>query len=334
MARRPRILFEGALYHVMSRGNGRQAIFVDDRDRERLVESLAERVERYGVELHLYCLMPNHLHLQVRTPLANLPEFMGSLLTSYTAYFNLRHQRVGHLMQGRYKAILVEDGDYGVRLSRYIHLNPVRASGIADLPLGDRIAYLRAYRWSSYRAYIGLARPEEFVLYDSVLASVPGPTGWKAGTLYRRYVEAAVARSDVEFDEWIASAPVSIGSPQFTDDMERRYEDEAAARVQREDVACRGRYRVVPADRILEAVAVHFGLENPAEIKRQRRNDSVRPVVAALLVGIGGLTQRQAAEVLGLTTGAAVSLQLRRLRQPSSFARLDDVVALERKLMI
>jgi REP element-mobilizing transposase RayT len=129
MARRPRIAFEGAIYHIAFRGNGRQNIFLDDGDRGRFLESLAERVERYGVRLFLYCLMDNHGHLLVETPKANISAFMGSLLTSYTTYFNRKHQRVGHVTEGRYKSPLVEGDEYLLRLSRYIHQNPVHVAG-------------------------------------------------------------------------------------------------------------------------------------------------------------------------------------------------------------
>ena len=172
MARRVRVVHEGALYHVTFRGNGRAAIFDDDRDREALLERLAERVERYGVRLHLYALMLNHVHLLVETPNANLPGFMGSLLTSYATYRNRRHELSGHLTQGRYGAPLVEGDEYLLRLSRYIHQNPVWVGALAKRPLKDRVAALRAYPWSSYRAYAGLTAAEPWVTYaPGVMAS-------------------------------------------------------------------------------------------------------------------------------------------------------------------
>lgn len=122
MARKLRVLYEGALYHVTFRGNARQTVFLNDEDKGRLLSRLAESAEAYQVRIHLYCLMENHVHLLVGTPRANLDRFMGSVLTGYTVYFNRRHNRVGHLMQGRYGAQLVEGDEYLLRLSRYIHL--------------------------------------------------------------------------------------------------------------------------------------------------------------------------------------------------------------------
>ena len=125
MARKLRIEPAGAIYHFTVRGVERRAIFRDDADRERFVEQFADSVERFGVRLYLYCLMSNHVHLLVETPMANLGAFMQRLQTAYTVYFNRRHRRAGHLMQGRYGAQLVQGDVYLLNLSRYIHLNPV-----------------------------------------------------------------------------------------------------------------------------------------------------------------------------------------------------------------
>jgi len=125
MARHLRVEYAGAIYHVTIRGNGRQAIFEDDRDRERFVRRLFESVETYGVRLYLYCLMTNHVHLVIETPDKGLSRFMQSLETGYTVYSNLRHKKSGHVFQGRYGAKLVEGDEYLLKLSRYVHLNPV-----------------------------------------------------------------------------------------------------------------------------------------------------------------------------------------------------------------
>jgi len=116
MARPVRVEFAGAVYHVTARGNERRSTFRDDKDRERFVETLAEMVERFEVRVHAYCLMPNHYHLVVGTPLGNLSQAVGWLQVTYTVRFNRRWRRSGHLFQGRFKAQLVE----------YVHLNPVR----------------------------------------------------------------------------------------------------------------------------------------------------------------------------------------------------------------
>ena len=144
MARPLRIEYPGAFYHVTSRGNEQKDIFKSDIDREKFLSYLVSAGEKYGAEIHAYCLMTNHYHLILETPLGNLSQIMRHLNSSYTTYFNIKHKRVGHLLQGRYKAILVQADAYAAELSRYIHLNPVRA-GMVKLP--------EDYRWTSYRFY-------------------------------------------------------------------------------------------------------------------------------------------------------------------------------------
>lgn len=146
MARKPRIHYPGALYHVMLRGNGGMDIFGDDRDRYRFFLFLNEGIERFGYRVYAYCLMDNHIHLAVQVSEQPLSRAMQNLSFRYTRWVNWRNKRTGHLFQGRYKAILVEAEEYLLQLIAYLHLNPVRAGMVED-PL--------AYRWSSHRAYMG-----------------------------------------------------------------------------------------------------------------------------------------------------------------------------------
>src|SRR4030042_5793823 len=127
MARPLRIEFPGAVYHVTSRGNARQTIFIDDEDRGGFLDLLSIVVERFNWICHAYCLMGNHYHLLIETPDGNLSKGMRELNGIYTQHFNRRHGRVGHVFQGRFKAILVEKDSYLLELCRYIVLNPVRA---------------------------------------------------------------------------------------------------------------------------------------------------------------------------------------------------------------
>jgi len=159
MPRRVRVEFDGAVYHVMARGNERREVFRNDSDRLRLLETLAEMVERFGTRLHAYCLMPNHYHLLVETPRANLSQSLAWLQTTYTVRFNRRHRRSGHLFQGRFQAQLVDAEEYGRWLVRYVHYNPVRPRDRHSPIPPERKADLEAYRWSSHRVYAGLERP-------------------------------------------------------------------------------------------------------------------------------------------------------------------------------
>lgn len=127
MSRPIRIEFSGALYHVTARGNRREAIYVDDADRERFLTVLSEVVSVFNGVCHAWCLMTNHYHLLVEAPDGNLSKGMRQLNGVYTQASNRRHGRVGHLFQGRYKAILVDSDSYLLELARYVVLNPIRA---------------------------------------------------------------------------------------------------------------------------------------------------------------------------------------------------------------
>ena len=153
MARKARVEFGGAIYHVLDRGDRREAIFCDDADRERFLATLGEACGRTGWRVHAWVLMSNHYHLLLETPQANLVAGMRWFQTTSTVRFNRRHRLSGHLFQGRYKAVVVDPGQRGyfATLSDYIHLNPVRARLVG---LNDR---LFDYRWNSYRWFAAKA---------------------------------------------------------------------------------------------------------------------------------------------------------------------------------
>lgn len=160
MARPLRIEFPGAVYHITTRGNARCDIFRDDRDREKFLDILGETIERYHWLCHAFCMMPNHYHLLAETPEANLSQGMRQINGIYTQYFNKRHKQVGHLFQGRYKAILVDKDSYLLELCRYVVLNPVRA-GLVGLP--------EEWIWGSYRPTAGLGKTPKFLTVDWIL---------------------------------------------------------------------------------------------------------------------------------------------------------------------
>lgn len=178
MARPLRVEFSGAIYHLTSRGNARQKVFFTDTDRELFLDTLSQVVSRYGWICHAYCLMANHYHLLVETPKANLSLGMRQLNGMYTQSFNRRHNRVGHLFQGRFKAILVEKESYLLELCRYIVLNPVRVKGKGEIG---------GWKWSSYRATAGLASVPEFLSTDWILGQF-GKNRAKAQKQYRAFV--------------------------------------------------------------------------------------------------------------------------------------------------
>jgi len=177
MARKPRIEYPGALVHVIARGNNRQEIFHDDEDRRAYLERLGLYLAGGRLTIYCFCLMPNHVHLLVEVGERSLSQVLHRLLTWHARYHSVKYSRVGHLFQGRYKAILCDKDAYLLELVRYIHLNPVRAGLVADP---------RDYRWSSHRAYLGEVR-YPWLNTDLVLSQF-APGRGKAQRLYEDFV--------------------------------------------------------------------------------------------------------------------------------------------------
>ncbi len=178
MTRPLRIEYPGAVYHITSRGNARQDIYNEDEDREKFLSILSLVTERFHWICHSYCLMDNHYHFLVETPIPNLSAGMRQLNGIYTQAFNRHHQRVGHLFQGRFKAIVVEKQAHLLELSRYIILNPVKAG---------MVRHPEDYPWSSYCAVIGQTKVPEFLTVTWLLDNFSPQTA-RAQQLYREFV--------------------------------------------------------------------------------------------------------------------------------------------------
>jgi putative transposase len=209
MARQPRVEFEGAMHHVMSRGNDGILVFRDDLDRERFLALLAEEIVRSRWTLHDYCLMSNHYHLSISTVECTLSTGMHRLLARYAQYFNRRHRRRGHLFQERFKSVLVEEDTHGVVLSRYIALNPVKA-GICERP--------EAWKWSSYGARAGLAPVPGWLSVDP-LATQFGAEPPAQQRAYREFVLAGIGLADHAVELPIAG--LFIGTTEWIDRVQR-----------------------------------------------------------------------------------------------------------------
>ncbi len=175
MARPLRLEFSGAIYHITSRGDRQEAIYEDDADRLQWLDILSKVCERYNWRVHAYCLMENHYHIVLETADGNLSKGMRQLNGVYTQYFNRQHNRVGHVYQGRYKAILVEKDSYLLELSRYVVLNPIRAGMVKDI---------EEWCWSNYSATIGQCQPPEWLEVEWLL----GQFGLQRNRARGRYI--------------------------------------------------------------------------------------------------------------------------------------------------
>lgn len=212
MARPLRIEFAGALYHVTSRGNERRPIFRSDRDRRTFLTLLEQAAKRFRWSVTAYVLMTNHFHLVIQTQDPNLSRGMQWLNGTYAAWFNHRHQRAGHLFQGRFHAFLVEKEAYFAELLRYVVLNPVRAK-MVERP--------EDYRWSSYRATAGLEVAPAWLDVASALAWLTVEPA-AAKTAYCEFVLEKIGGSDRLWDK--VTNAMYLGSEQWTRRMRKRVE--------------------------------------------------------------------------------------------------------------
>lgn len=187
MARPLRIEFEGALYHITSRGNEKRDIFLDDEDRESFLEILAQINKRFNWLCHAYCLMNNHYHLLIETPEANLSKGMKLLNGIYTQRFNKKYKRVGHLYQGRYKAILIGKESHLLEVARYIVLNPTRV-GIVD--------EFQKWNWSSFRATAYQIKPHSCLTVEWILSQFSEDKS-AARRNYIRFVKAGIGNKGI-----------------------------------------------------------------------------------------------------------------------------------------
>jgi REP element-mobilizing transposase RayT len=209
MARPLRLEFAGALYHITSRGDRREAIYEDDRDRQSFLSLLGEVSETCNWVVYAHCLMSNHYHLLVETPDANVSRGMQQLNGVYTQYYNRIHTRVGHLFQGRYHGTLVDKENYLLELARYIVLNPVRA-GMVQLP--------EDWRWSSYRSTVGLSDCPAWLHTDWLLAAF-GKRKSSAIQSYRRFVAEGKGQPSPWRD---LNSQIYLGDARFVADMQQR----------------------------------------------------------------------------------------------------------------
>ena len=185
LARKRREWFLGAKYHITSRGIRRSALFHDDADREHYLDLLAETKRRHPFFLHTYCLMTNHIHLQLETITTPTGVIMQHLHNKYAKYFNKRYEFTGHVFENRYDAQWIDSAAYELDVSKYIHLNPLEA---------NMVTKLEDYRWSSYRSYI-LQEKNPLITTEQILSYFPAPQREE----YEKYVNSGFC--DPEIDE-------------------------------------------------------------------------------------------------------------------------------------
>lgn len=264
MARPLRLECPGARYHLTARGNAQQSIFLDDTDRQQFLRLLSCEIQQQRWHCYVYCLMGNHYHLVMETPEPNLSRGLRRLHGTYTQWFNRRHRRVGHRLQGRFKSLLVEKESYLLELCRYVVLNPVRAGMVTDA--GDWV-------WSSYRATAGFQEKPDWL---------DVPTVWShfdvsvetARAAYRRFVAEGM---DVAAPWAQVTSQIYLGSPEFRERIEALLDGKSFANVP----TVQARPTRLTADDVLRQVAATYRLRVGELLDRLHR-DAYQPAVYLL----------------------------------------------------
>jgi len=289
MARPIRIEYPGAYYHVTSRGNERKTIFRDPPDRRKFLDLLSSCVEQFKIHLHAYVLMNNHYHLLVETPEGELSRAIRYLNGVYTQYFNRRHRRVGHLYQGRYKAILIDKDSYLVELSRYIHLNPYR------MRVGSKEPFV--YRWSSLRAFVGKEKAPPWLIIEEILGSF-GRKRRAAQRSYAEFVRSAMRRG--VSTPWTKVQWQSLlGSKGFVEEIEERFLRYREGELT-ELSGLRESRRRLEAEQVLEVVCRHYRITKRDLSKRSHGYTEARQVASYFLRRYSMMTLKEIGRKVGL----------------------------------
>jgi putative transposase len=311
MARQLRIQYPGAYYHLMGRGNEQQDIYRDRADYEMFLEKLSDSLEVYNVTLLGYVCMSNHYHLLVMTPEGNLSNFMRHFNIAYTSFFNRRHNRSGHLYQGRYKSYLVDADNYLKEVSRYIHLNPVRIKKHAGLKPYSRIKILNNFVFSSFAGYTNIRKRNDFVQYQTVLDYFGGDTK-KGRTAYRQFVQRGLTKGEASPLE-IGKGSGIIGSSRFIDRIKEKYLSGSDQPSHREQPQLKEIHLSYSPDKLIEAFCSLTEYDRD-EICRKGKNSIERSMLMELLYRFCNIKQPEIGRHLGNIDYSAVSISRKRLR--------------------
>lgn len=298
MARPLRIEYPGAFYHVKNRGNAGESIFQTPGDGNKFLAYLAAAAGRFSLRIHAYCLLPNRYHLLLETPKPNLSQAVQWINVSYAVYYNRTYGRTGHLFGGRFKAFLLEPDTWLIPISRYIHLDPVRAGIVRDPS---------CYRWSSYPALVGGSGRPEWLETGRLFAGF-GKGGKTTLQKYREYVEETDPEA-VENPAREASNGLILGPPDFIARIRNRL---LTKRPFGGKTAQPGRpLSAVDVEAVIGAVCRHYGCNRESVVKRGKKRNLPRDVAIFLSRGLTGETGKKLGETFGNVSGANITMRCR-----------------------
>lgn len=309
MARSLRIQFPHAYYHVTCRGNERKAIFIDPHDEKTFLKILARSLEIYNVSLMAYVCMPNHFHLLVTTPEANLSDFMRHFNITYTSFFNRKHKRVGHLYQGRYKALLIDADNYLLEVSRYIHLNPIRGENFSDKEVQEKWNTLLKGKKSSLSGYFSVRKRMDFVNYEFILDYMGGDN--KQGRRkYRRFIHRGLEQ-ELDNPSELGKGNGIIGEVNFVKWVKEKFINKETPK--RELPALRVLSRTFEPEELIQHF-VNINGKTVEDICQRGKKSLERAMLMELLYRFCHLTQPEIGRLIGGIDYSAVSQARKRLQ--------------------
>jgi REP element-mobilizing transposase RayT len=295
MARPLRIEYPGAYYHVMNRGNRREDIFITDTDHHTFLDALADSCETFSVKLIAYVLMANHFHLLVQTAHANLSEFMRRFLVTYTVRFNRSNQRSEHVFQGRFKSLLVEEDEYLLPLSRYIHLNPIRTRQFKNVEIQSKSDYLKKYPWSTYPGYCYLRKRNKNIDYRWLLNTYFGQDNAQDRRQYREYVHHGIEGEIENPFEQVLHQSI-LGTQSFVKWVKKKL----PPKQQREIPSLTKLQRHISVEHIIEEVARAGQVQTEDLLDRKTRLKELRQMAMELSYRYSNEKQAEIGAVFGV----------------------------------
>lgn len=289
MSRPLRIEYENALYHVMARGIRKEPIFFQDIDRIYFLEKIADMVIKYKSIIHSYVLMPNHYHILIETPQANLSKMMHFLNCSYANWFNQEYKIVGPLLQGRFKAKLIEQEEYFCNASAYIHLNPLRASLVKSA---------EEYRWSSYSCFVGERPSPPWLSHEILLSEFAGDSND-----YRCFViENYLAKKDLMYESLYENRSMIMGSDAF----KKKIQEMAQKKISEESKREIPQYHILVRISINELKTILLDvLEIPEEVLyKSTRNNMYKKIALHVFNRYADATQETIARLFSMHNSA------------------------------
>jgi len=319
MARPLRIEAAGMWYHIMNRGVLRKEIFKSDEDYQKFLDNLVDNCEKFNVEIHSYVLMPNHFHFFLKTNEANISRFMHRQLTAYTNWFNLKYERVGHLFQGRYKSIVVDNNTYGTEITRYIHLNPVRTKKNLKLSLREKRRILKNFKWSSYPAIIGRKPAYPFLIIHDTLEFFGNNYKEQIKT-YIGFVEEGIKR-DLNSPLKRTVSQLVLGPEPFVRKIRSMLENNIKNELKYNNEVQNSVRKIIslPIEKIFDVVCKEYDVDVQLILKNGRGNRNVEPRQVTFYLAskycVGIMTLNEIGILMGCKGGNSVSMAIKRINK-------------------